>query len=120
MQGQWPYLLNAGISYYDIASGWNLSLNYNRIGERIYIVGNNLFQEIWECPRDVVDFQVGKSFINKTLDVRLNIKDLLAQPLVFVQNFANAPLDLNNTSTTAPFWKQTFGRTIGLQISYKF
>ena len=120
LQGQSPYLINAGISYYDIASGWNLSLNYNRIGERIYIVGNNLFQEIWECPRDVVDFQVGKSFINKTLDVRLNIKDLLAQPLVFVQNFANAPLDLNNTSTTAPFWKQTFGRTIGLQISYKF
>jgi TonB-dependent receptor len=120
LQGQSPYVINAGISYYDLQTGFNISVNYNRIGERIYIVGNNLFQEIWECPRDVLDLQLSKSFLNKKLDIRLNIKDLLAQPLVFVQNYANAPITLNDPLSTAPFWKQTFGRTIGLQVNYKF
>ena len=120
LQGQSPYVINAGISYYDLQSGFNLSINYNRIGQRIYIVGNNLFQEIWECPRDIIDFQISRMFFNKKLEIRLNVKDLLAQPLVFVQNYANAPIRLNDANTTAPFWKQTFGRTIGLQVNFKF
>jgi len=120
LQGQSPYVINAGISYYDLQSGFNLSINYNRIGQRIYIVGNNLFQEIWECPRDVIDFQISRMFFNKKLEIRLNVKDLLAQPLVFVQNYANAPIRLNDANTTAPFCKQTFGRTIGLQVNFKF
>ena len=120
LQGQSPYVINAGISYYDLQSGFNLSINYNRIGQRIYIVGNNLFQEIWECPRDIIDFQISRMFFNKKLEIRLNVKDLLAQPLVFVQNYTNAPIRLNDANTTAPFWKQTFGRTIGLQVNFKF
>ncbi|MFZ9451608.1 MAG: TonB-dependent receptor domain-containing protein, partial [Bacteroidia bacterium] len=120
LQGQSPYVINAGISYYDLQSGFNLSINYNRIGQRIYIVGNNLFQEIWECPRDVIDFQISRMFFNKKLEIRLNVKDLLAQPLVFVQNYTNAPIRLNDANTTASFWKQTFGRTIGLQVNFKF
>jgi hypothetical protein len=59
-------------------------------------------------------------FFNKKLEIRLNVKDLLAQPLVFVQNYTNAPIRLNDANTTAPFWKQTFGRTIGLQVNFKF
>ena len=39
MQGQSPYLINAGFFYQHADSGWNAALLYNRIGKRIIGVG---------------------------------------------------------------------------------
>lgn len=42
MQGQSPYLINAGFFYQHADSGWNAALLYNRIGKRIIGVGRSL------------------------------------------------------------------------------
>lgn len=121
MQGQSPYVLNAGLSYVDNKYNYSFSAMFNRIGPRIYIVGNNLFQEIWELPRSVLDLQATKSFFKNRFDVRFNIKDVLAasQPLVHKQNYDNKPLTVNSKNTS-PFWNQTFGTVYSLVLSFKF
>lgn len=121
LQGQSPYLFNAGLSYVDNKNNFSLSLMGNRIGPRIYVVGNNLFQEVWEYSRTVIDVQATKSFLKNRLELRFNIKDLLAkgQPLIFFQNYDNKPFNYKSGNYT-PFWTTRLGTTYSFQISYKF
>ena len=121
MQGQSPYLFNGGLSYIDPKYNYSFSAMVNRVGQRIYIVGNDQFEEVWEMPRTVVDFQLTKSFLKNRLDLRFNIKDLFAnnQPLRYVQNFDSKTLS-SKSNNTAPFWLQRMGVTFSFQISYKF
>jgi len=120
MQGQSPYLLNGGLSYIDLKNNYSFSAMINRVGQRIYIVGNDQFEEVWEMPRTVVDLQASKSFFKNKLDIRFNIRDLFAssQPLRFVQNFDAKRLKAKSENT-APFWLQTVGTTLSLQVIYK-
>jgi len=121
LQGQSPYLFNAGISYVDTKYNYSISMMGNRIGPRIYIVGNNLFQEVWEYSRTVIDLQATKSFFKNRLEMRFNIKDLLAkgQPLLFFQNYDNKPFNFKNGNYTE-FWRTQLGTTYSLKLSYKF
>lgn len=41
LQGQSPYIINAGLNYNDTKKGLQLNINYNVIGKRIFAVGNN-------------------------------------------------------------------------------
>lgn len=121
LQGQSPYIINAGITYTDKKYDYSFSMMVNRIGPRIAYVGNYLFQEIWEYSRTVLDMQVTKSFMNNKLDVRLNVRDMLAkgQPLKYFQNFDNKAFNYNN-GTYSDFWSSRLGTTISLAIGYKF
>jgi TonB-dependent receptor len=120
MQGQSPYLFNGGVSYIDTKYNYSFSVMLNRVGQRIYIVGNDMFEEVWEMPRTVLDLQLTKSFFKNKLDIRFNMKDLLAksQPLRYVQNFDAKPL--SGSSRTAPFWTQRLGTQFSFQVVYKF
>lgn len=121
MQGQSPYLVNAGLSYIDNTHFFSMSIMFNRNGQRIYIVGNNLFQEIWELPRNIMDLQITKGFLKNKLEVRFNIKDIFAagQPLVHVSNY-DASRITRNSNNTSPFWYQKLGSTYSIVLSYKF
>jgi len=121
MQGQSPYLFNGGLSYVDNKNNFSFSTMVNRVGQRIYIVGNDQFEEVWEMPRTVVDLQVTKSFLQNKLDVRFNIKDIFAnnQPLRYVQNFDNKAL-VSKSTNIAPFWTQRMASVFSFQIFYKF
>ncbi|HLC83465.1 MAG TPA: TonB-dependent receptor, partial [Bacteroidia bacterium] len=50
MQGQSPYIINAGIQYLDNELGLGVSLLYNKIGRRIFLVGSNGYKNIYEAP----------------------------------------------------------------------
>jgi TonB-dependent receptor len=118
LQGQSPYIINSGIQYFNTKSGWSLSANYNKVGQRIYIVGYVNEPDIWENGRDMIDLQVGKTFFSNKLDVRLNLKDLLAQNQYFFQDHNhNKKLD---KSTDNLIWVTNYGRTISMSVSYKF
>jgi TonB-dependent receptor len=118
LQGQSPYIVNSGIQYFNPKNGWSVSASYNRVGQRIYIVGSVNEPNIWENGRDLMDFQVGKTFMKNKLDIRLSVKDILAQKQYFFQdNNANKALD---TTKDNLIWVNTFGRTISLNASYKF
>ena len=86
MQGQSPYVLNSGIQYMN-EQGLTIAANLNRVGNRIAIVGNIETQPtLWEKSRTFLDMQVSKSFIEKKLEIKLNIQNILGQDLIFYNN----------------------------------
>jgi outer membrane receptor protein involved in Fe transport len=118
LQGQSPYIINSGIQYFNNKSGWTVSANYNKVGQRIYIVGYVNEPDIWENGRDVIDLQAGKSFFKNKLDIRVNLKDVLAQNQYFFQDHNhNHKLDKSQDNL---IWVANYGRTISMNITYKF
>jgi hypothetical protein len=85
LQGQSPYLVNAGFQY-DGEKGTNISLLYNRIGQRLALVGNDDFGDIYEKPRDLVDFQVSQKLWKKKAEIRLTVSDIFNQSFVTYEN----------------------------------
>jgi hypothetical protein len=55
----------------------------NRVGTSIYVVGNSQVLNRYIKPRTVIDLQLTKSFFKNKLDLRLNVRDLLHQDLVY-------------------------------------
>ncbi|MCL2098052.1 MAG: outer membrane beta-barrel protein [Bacteroidales bacterium] len=92
MEGQSPYIINAGLYYRAEKSGWDLSLLYNRIGKRIVGLGksdlsqsiNNKIPDAYEMPRDVLDLTISKS-MGKYVELRFSIKDIFAADILFKQ-----------------------------------
>jgi TonB-dependent receptor len=117
LQGQSPYIINAGLQYEHPTKNWSVNASYNVIGRRIFIVGNVQEPSVWENSRHVIDLQFAKTFSEK-FQLKVNLKDMLAQDLVFYQ-------DLNNNKKfdlgTDNKWQQTnFGQTLSVSLSYKF
>lgn len=145
MQGQSPYVFNAGLQYMNKELGWSSSLNLNRVGSRVAIHGNQTIgtatPAYWEKSRTFLDFQMGKSFLKNKLELKLNVQNILAQDLIFYQNN-----DLENTPKIKGFkaamnslftgdsqnkngfnskeddlvWSTKFGRTVSLTLNYNF
>jgi hypothetical protein len=116
LQGQSPYIVNAGLNYNSLKNDWSVNLSYNIVGQRIYIVGNEQEPSVWENGRNVIDFQLSKKI--KQFDIRFSVKDILAQKLIYFQ-------DLNNNQkfddgTDNKWQESTFGSTVSLSIKYNF
>lgn len=75
LQGQSPYIVNAGLYYAD-QSNLSISLIYNIFGERIFSVGDDLFPTIYELPRNSVDITISKQVGNR-VTYKFGIQDLL-------------------------------------------
>jgi outer membrane receptor protein involved in Fe transport len=88
LQGQSPYLLNFGLLYDLEKAGFNATLLFNQIGERIYLVGDiqSGAPDIYEAPRPVLDLQLAKKIIKSKGEVRVNIADIINQTQYFYQN----------------------------------
>jgi TonB-dependent receptor len=116
LQGQSPYLINAGI-FYAGPKDFNINLSYNLVGQRISIAGSVQEPSVWENGRNVIDFQISKTFKNK-FELKLNVKDILAQDLVYFQDInKNKKYDKGFDSA----WQEiTFGQTISLSLKYNF
>lgn len=115
LQGQSPYIINSGLFYTNKKEDFNVTLSYNVIGPRIYIVGNQQEPSVWENGRNVIDFQLAKSY--KKFEIKLNIKDILAQKLIYFQDLnGNQKYDTEDNR-----WQEiTFGQTVSLSVRYKF
>ena len=83
MQGQSPFLINAGLLYDVEKIGLNTTILFNEIGRRILFVGNEEVPAIWEAPRPLVDIQIAKKILDKKGEIKLNISDLFNQPARF-------------------------------------
>ncbi len=118
LQGQSPYLVNAGIQFIHPTKDFSINLSYNLVGRRIYIVGNIQEPDVWEKQRHVFDLQITKKFLEKRMEVKLNVSDLLAQDLILYQDLnQNKKYDLKTDNR----WQETsYGQTISLSVSYKF
>jgi outer membrane receptor protein involved in Fe transport len=56
MQGQSPYLINAILFFEPDRGGMQMSLLYNRIGRRISKVGVDAFPDVYEEPRESLEY----------------------------------------------------------------
>jgi hypothetical protein len=145
LQGQSPYVFNAGLQYINKEQGWSFAANTNRVGDRITIHGNqttgNTAPAYWEKARTFLDFQIAKSFLKNKIELKLNVQNVLAQDLVFYQNndlpgateikgfnaFVNKVFSGDSQNKNGfdakvddEITRNTFGRTFSFSMTYNF
>jgi len=119
LQGQSPYVLNFGLLYDHEKSGFNATVLFNQIGERIYIVQDAISAsspDIYEAPRAVLDLQFAKKLLKNKAEIKLNISDQLNQTHYFYQN-VNDKTSFQKNVDAYRFTKK-YGTTFGLTFSY--
>jgi outer membrane receptor protein involved in Fe transport len=112
MQGQSPYIVNLGLNYQNPDNGLSVSISYNNIGKRIAYVGTPVNPHTWELPRNALDLTIQKQFGKRTT-VKLGIKDILNDPVQFVQYYGE------NDNVQAPTNYYINNRLITLGVSIK-
>lgn len=117
LQGQSPFIINAGLQYEHPTRNWSVNASYNVIGPRIFIVGNVQEPDVWENSRHVIDLQFSKTFREK-FQLKVSLRDVLAQDLIFYQDLnGNKKYDQGTDNT----WQETnFGQTLSISLGYKF
>jgi len=122
LQGQSPYLINAGISYASaVENSTGVTLLYNRVGPRIWAIGNVEDPDIYEYSRNIMDLQVSQKFAKSRGEVKVNYSDIFNNKAYFYQK-------VKGSDPNASFNKKTdniniadrFGSTVSLTLSYKF
>jgi hypothetical protein len=119
------------------------TLSLNRVGNRVFVVGNVNEPDIWEKSRTFFDLQLAKSFYKGNLEIKFNIQNLFAQDQIFYQNDFNAAVSVNEITGLEALtnklilgdsqnkngyqeahdnviWQTNFGRVFSLAASYKF
>jgi len=128
MQGQSPYLVNAGIFYNSSQphplhfwqQGWTAAILYNIIGKRIIGVGRSIgnaetdvrVPDSYEMPRHQLDVNIGKAL--GRLELRLSVRDLLSQKVEYIQfeNTIHGEIEQVTRSFNP-------GRTLSFSVTYK-
>ncbi len=116
MQGQSPYLLNAGIQYDLEKYGLNTTLLFNQIGRRITFVSGGDQPAIWENPRPILDFQIAKKVLKKKGEVKLNISDIINKRAILYTDLNDNKKYDSNTDAFA--FKRNYGTNFSLTFSY--
>ncbi len=117
LQGQSPYIINAGLSLSLPTLGLNTTLVYNVIGDRVAQVGTVGYADIYERHRNLLDFQISKR-IGKSGEVKLNFSDIFRPDFMYYQdNNANHKYD---EGTDNVMQRLNFGTTISVGFGWKF
>ena len=115
LQGQAPYIINAGLSFEDMSKNYEMNLLFNRQGKTLQIVGNDDVPDVFALPFNSLNFTFEKKFkqadgINKTLRLRINnIMDDQRESQYEFFDFE-----------TQPFSYRNFGTTFSLSYGIKF
>jgi len=120
LQGQSPYLINAGLLYDVTEKGLNMTALINQVGKRIYLVGDlqagAASPDVYENPRALIDFQISKKFSNNKAEIKFTVADILNQRQIFYQN--NTSNTDYNSAIDATRFSRKFGTTYGVTINY--
>jgi hypothetical protein len=141
MQGQSPYVFNAGLQYANKDNGWIVSTNINRVGDRIVFGSSEIEPSLWEKARTFLDVQIAKSLYKNKIELKLNIQNILAQDQIFYQNIYTEDVpqsstisnlsnliftgdalneDGYNSKTDDVILRNKFGRVFSLSMTYNF
>lgn len=116
LQGQSPYIVNAGIYYQDPEKGLQINAMYNVIGPRIFIIGFDAYPDIYEMPRNVLDVTATVR-LTPMWDLRLGAGDVFNQPILLLQDAnQDGRFDRNNDQIIQSLRP---GRTFMLGLSYR-
>ncbi|MFT3902364.1 MAG: TonB-dependent receptor [Niabella sp.] len=122
LQGLSPYLINGGLTYTAQNDAFSLNLLYNRIGPRLkFRAPQDGVLNIFEKPRDVLDFQISKKLLRNKLEGKLTVSDILAQPFKWYYKYDLSASNTNYKAATDKIIETNkFGTTIGLSLKYNF
>lgn len=128
--GQAPYSINAGLQHNAFQNKLNLSLLYNRIGRRIVYIGGQRLEDVWEAPRNVLDFQASYKVLKNRGQIKLNTSNLLnARTLYYFDYTGDKTFSDQKTVTDQStgailkdeiFSRYKLGRYISLGFTYTF
>lgn len=117
LQGQSPYIINAGLSYNITALGLSTTLIYNVIGDRIAQVGTVGYGDIYERHRNLLDFQISKRFWQRG-EIKLTWSDIFRTGFVYYQdNNASHQYEADKDNVMQ---RLNLGSTITLSLGYRF
>jgi TonB-dependent receptor len=116
LQGQSPYLVNAGLQF--TSDRFNASILYNRVGERLALVGNQEFPNVYERPRNQLDVQLSKRFMKDKAEIKLNVADILNNAFFFYENTDDS--FAYKSGVDRMFNSYTPGSTVTLGFTYDF
>lgn len=89
LQGQSPYLINAGLQYDVEKIGFSSTILFNQIGRRILFVGDKSVPDIWEHPRPLLDIQLAKKVLKNKGEIKVNISDIINRRANFYHDLDN-------------------------------
>lgn len=116
LQGQSPYIVNAGVYYTDEETGFSANAAYNVFGPRIFSVGDVNFPSWWEMPRQSLDFQIAKRW-NDKFETKINIQNALNSAFRFYQD-NNQDKTIERNEALVQRYKT--GSLITLGLNWKF
>lgn len=128
LAGQAPYTVNTSLTYSALDGKLSFNLLYNRIGQRLFLVGGDRLGMVYEAPRNLLDFQISYG-VTKRSEFRLNLKDLINNPVMFYfdqdndKKFTGSAFNTDGTISPNKDWilqQYKPGRGITLTYSYKF
>jgi outer membrane receptor for ferrienterochelin and colicin len=114
LEGQSPFIVNAGLFYQTKNNDLMISLLYNVIGKRIVAVGRpspNKWEDIpdiYEMPRNLLDLTFSK-MIGKRIEIKGGIKDILNEKVEYVQTI-NALVNMDTYSNGVTTGMKQFNR----------
>ena len=119
LQGQSPYLVNAGLQYFAPKSSLAFTASYNRIGQRIFLVGYQGYPDIYENARDVLDLQISKRIMKSQAEIKVNFGDIFNQNTVFYQNnVGNSKMAYEGAGVDRMMNSSRLGSNVSLSFSY--
>ena len=113
LQGQSPFIINAGLDYNHRESGWQTGLFYNTQGETLELVGLGTVPDVYTLPFHSLNFLLSKSF-GEQKDSTLSLK---------VSNILNDDIESTFQSYGAEdqiFTRRSPGTPVSLSYSYNF
>ena len=111
LQGQSPYLINAGLDYNNQQKGIRGNLYFNVQGKTLEVVGDGFYPDVYTMPFNSLNFNLSKQFKNNT-SLTFRIRNLL--------NDERESLFEGYGGTTEYFRFRNIGRTYSLGYSVKF
>ncbi len=123
LQGQSPFIVNAGIAYNNIDKDLQVNILYNIIGKRIYSAGFReldgvtiSYPDVYEMPRHLLDITISKR-LSHNLSVKAGVSDILNQTIQLLQDGNNdGRLDRRNDQLLQSYQP---GFSVSAGISYR-
>jgi TonB-dependent receptor len=117
LQGQSPYIINAGLTYNLTKFGLSATMVYNVIGDRIAQVGTVGYGDIYERHRNLLDLSISKR-LGARGEIKLTWSDILRPEFMYYQdNNASHKYEANEDNVMQ---RLKLGSSIGLSFSYRF
>lgn len=113
LQGQSPFLINAGFDYTDSKSGWQAGIFYNTQGKTLELVGLGTVPDVYTMPFHSLNFNLNKSFgEERNSTISLKVSNMLGDKIE--SRFQSFGAEDQIFSLRNP------GTPISLSYSYKF